>query len=977
MSLAEWVTRPPRSIRGELEERWINFEGGERSLLAERAFLVRPTGEAPGRLIVTTWALYFDPDPPGSAGVYYDPGPDYAATSDEKTVHVPRLRWPVQSIQRVLLRRHRMLESAVEIFLRGDSCGSVFVRFEDSLQFEPNPADGEPRKRKSRVVRDEVLRAVFQVLPRAARDRSQRPRSDVRSLVEPATAAWRAGALSNFDYLMELNTLAGRSVHDLCQYPVFPWVLSNYDAEELDLEDARNYRDLGKPMGALDPSRLEQFQERYETFDDPTIPKFMYGSHYSTAAGVVLHFLVRVEPFRSLHIEMHDGRYDVPDRLFTNLPAAYKASSTSTDLGEVRELTPEFYTLAAAFENRGDFDMGSSQDGVPVGAVTLPPWAKNSAQKFVRTMRAALESGVVSSNLHRWINLVFGFEQRGPNAVRAHNVFYYLTYPGAVDIEAEKDPYIRKAISLQIAHFGQCPEQLDARDPWPVRDYVPGPKTHFTLRPRPNVDVGFSVDAELVAVAARVIRRGSVVPPAEAGGKPRSGSVLAAGDTTSDARGADEDKPETDDGGGGGLLVLRTDGSLIALARATAPTPDEEKRKPPSVRGIHRPDVVAWSSDGTFLAAPGRAAVGTVELTVLDPLRADGTCAAARATLAAHESPVSALAFDDGLLVTGAEDGAARLWRVGRAGALRRAAVWTRPRRFLRGHASAVTCASACRAMGVVATGSKASGVVVHDTLSGKVMWCRPETSPAALAWDRKSASLLVSLGASTTRVEELVAWSLDGAELGRVSWGAEPARCVSVVAPNVVVVAKPGSVDVLELPWLTTLQTWPIPDVVAVSPSPSVPRADYLDDHVVVNLVTSSRSVFVLRRMAMTMSGVGAAGSGGAGAGGGLGVGAGAEGAARVFTGAPTAVVGAVSSAVSGAARGQTMLGALDTVRKGVSVGKGVAGEAWDLFSVTAASFASAASSKASASQQGGAQGQAQAQAQAQGQGQGGGSVV
>jgi hypothetical protein len=39
-----------------------------------------------------------------------------------------------------------------------------------------------------------------------------------------------------------------------------------------------------------------------------TIAKFHYGTHYSNSAGV-LHYLVRVEPFTSLHIELQSGRY--------------------------------------------------------------------------------------------------------------------------------------------------------------------------------------------------------------------------------------------------------------------------------------------------------------------------------------------------------------------------------------------------------------------------------------------------------------------------------------------------------------------------------------------------------------------------------------------------------------------------------------------------------------------------------------------
>jgi hypothetical protein len=39
---------------------------------------------------------------------------------------------------------------------------------------------------------------------------------------------------------------AGRTYNDLNQYPVFPWVLTNYDTKELDLSLPSNYRDLSK-----------------------------------------------------------------------------------------------------------------------------------------------------------------------------------------------------------------------------------------------------------------------------------------------------------------------------------------------------------------------------------------------------------------------------------------------------------------------------------------------------------------------------------------------------------------------------------------------------------------------------------------------------------------------------------------------------------------------------------------------------------
>ncbi|TRY75685.1 hypothetical protein TCAL_14609 [Tigriopus californicus] len=101
------------------------------------------------------------------------------------------------------------------------------------------------------------------------------------------TLKWQNGLISNFDYLLYLNSSADRSFNDLTQYPVFPWVISDYTSETLDLDDPKSFRDLTKPMGALNPERLASLKDRIQDMPDP---KFLYGSHYSTP-GFVLYFL--------------------------------------------------------------------------------------------------------------------------------------------------------------------------------------------------------------------------------------------------------------------------------------------------------------------------------------------------------------------------------------------------------------------------------------------------------------------------------------------------------------------------------------------------------------------------------------------------------------------------------------------------------------------------------------------------------------
>ena len=60
------------------------------------------------------------------------------------------------------------------------------------------------------------------------------------------TQRWQRREISHFEYLMYLNTISGRTFQDLNQYPIFPWVIADYESEKLDLNSPSTYRDLSK-----------------------------------------------------------------------------------------------------------------------------------------------------------------------------------------------------------------------------------------------------------------------------------------------------------------------------------------------------------------------------------------------------------------------------------------------------------------------------------------------------------------------------------------------------------------------------------------------------------------------------------------------------------------------------------------------------------------------------------------------------------
>ena len=133
------------------------------------------------------------------------------------------------------------------------------------------------------------------------------PRTIAAAPLLTITQAWQRREITTYQYLMHLNTAAGRSHLTLSQYPVFPWVLSDYTSKRLDLKDPASYRDFRYPMGAQTEEQRRQCDARYEEGEacfesnpEDGLRPFHFGSHYSCSA-FVLWYLVRLQPYTSLH----------------------------------------------------------------------------------------------------------------------------------------------------------------------------------------------------------------------------------------------------------------------------------------------------------------------------------------------------------------------------------------------------------------------------------------------------------------------------------------------------------------------------------------------------------------------------------------------------------------------------------------------------------------------------------------------------
>ncbi|PNT61623.1 hypothetical protein BRADI_5g17947v3 [Brachypodium distachyon] len=697
---------------------YVPSEADERIIVELPSLMVRPLKVVRGTFQVTSKRINFIIDEHGSE-THMD---DHACTSGEYYQQDKDRSWLVSSLHQIYSRRYLLRRSALELFMVDRS--NFFFDF----------GDMEARKN--------AYRAIIQTKPPNLNDiflATQRAEQILKrtQLME----RWANWEISNFEYLMELNTLAGRSYNDITQYPVFPWIIADYQSKVLNLDDPSTYRDLSKPIGALNPERLKKFQERYSTFEDPIIPKFHYGSHYSSA-GTVLYYLFRVEPFTTLSIQLQGGKFDHADRMFSDLSGTW--DSVLEDMSDVKELVPEMFYLPEVFTNINSIDFGTTQLGGKLDFVELPHWAESPVD-FIHKHRKALESEHVSTHLHEWIDLIFGYKQRGKEAVMANNVFFYITYEGTVDIDKIADPVQRRAMQDQIAYFGQTPSQLLT---------VPHMKRK-SLTDVLQLQTIFRNPSELKSYVLPNPDRCNV--PASTMFVSNDSIVVVDVNVPAAHVALHHWQPNTPDGQGTPFLFHHgrnaansTSGAFMRIFKGST-TSGEDYEFPRAIAfaasAIRSSAIVAVTSDKDIIT--GGHVDGSVKL-----ISPDGAKTIESAS--GHLAPVTCVALspDSNYLVTGSRDTTVILWRVHQAGSIHKKnqpeppqatpttprsplpispssmgnLLETRRRRIegpmhvLRGHLGEVLSCSVSPDLGLVVSSSKMSGVLLHSLRTGRLI---------------------------------------------------------------------------------------------------------------------------------------------------------------------------------------------------------------------------------------------------------------
>lgn len=298
-----------------------------------------PLIEIPGLFMITNLRLYYQP-------IYVVNSKRSYSINMKNILHIYR-------------RRIKLLEVGIEIiytmdFEEEENLDNT-IDMLDTIDLE----DNNSCKRHSLLIEfqnTKIRESTIELIKQQLSEEESEKITDNIKLGE-ATKNWVNGKMSNYDYLILLNSASNRTRNNLSQYPIFPWILTNYTDFELDLNNPDNYRDLSKPIGKLTKKRFDSFLERYH---DMCEPKYLYGTHYSTPAYVIS-YLVRKYPH--FMIKLQGGKFDHPDRLFSSLAIDWDICLTNP--GSLKELIPEFYEYDVGFlRNDKNLSLKLNNNGV-------------------------------------------------------------------------------------------------------------------------------------------------------------------------------------------------------------------------------------------------------------------------------------------------------------------------------------------------------------------------------------------------------------------------------------------------------------------------------------------------------------------------------------------------------------------------------------------------------------------------------------
>ena len=465
----------------------------------------------------------------------------------------------------IFLRKYCFRNNSIEIFLNNNK--SYYFKFKSNLERDNfiekliyiinNFLTNKKLFKKIKTIDENYKSKILGYYKNIDNNGNYKTINNIKDL-------WKNSKISSLEYLMWINLYGNRSFRDPAQYPVFPWIIKDYNLNKVEnIINLNAIRNFNLPMGMMSfdersNQRKEDYIEGYklmvdEISEDFSIKKpsdsidynceeetknsslvktpsdeilkdseedncsnkskggsnekenklkipdyrydleklytntnidyekipYIFGTHFSNEM-YVSHFLVRLFPYPFNMIEIQGNGFDCPDRLFYNLNNIF--FSSTHEKSDLRELIPEFFTLPEMFMNLNNLNFGKIEDryyilnmkksnkeeekcddniintknsskddkSLQIDDVALPPWTKQDPYYFTQIMREVFEGGIELNksqnkhiNINPWLDLIFGYYQRGIKAQIKGNIFIPASYDGVIDSRIKEEKLLK------------------------------------------------------------------------------------------------------------------------------------------------------------------------------------------------------------------------------------------------------------------------------------------------------------------------------------------------------------------------------------------------------------------------------------------------------------------------------------------------------------------------------------------------------
>ena len=317
--------------------------------------------------------------------------------------------------------------------------------------------------------------------------------------------SFKKGKISNLEYILKLNKYSTRTYKDTSQYPVFPWIVKNFDKmqeliqklwnkENINSKELLSYfRDMNYPIAEQKEENREESKKNYlkdeeEVDKNDESEKFPchWINHYSTSA-YVYYYLTRLNPYLYNVINLQGEGLDDKDRVFSNFKDIEEILYMQADN---RELIPDFFcyfdfmlNLNCAFFGNYD-EENLTDDFILTNNKNTSKYANRISSYVIALINnyKILNSFFVSKIINNWVDIIFGVKQLPENKkerFESCNIYKKQCYEQMVNIEDEIKPFEDKILLNQknekeesefmneiiplkdnIINFGICPRQI-------------------------------------------------------------------------------------------------------------------------------------------------------------------------------------------------------------------------------------------------------------------------------------------------------------------------------------------------------------------------------------------------------------------------------------------------------------------------------------------------------------------------------------